>query len=83
MFFAAPPKNQFVPEDAARGSTPESDEKARFTTLETGDSAGDMVPSFHIIKCSTAKDEPDLTRTRVVQNMHTQPGFTAADGYSL
>ena len=41
------------------------------------------MPSFHIIKCSTAKDEPDLTRTRVIQNLHTQPGFTAADGYTL
>jgi|TARA_B100000524_G_C23532893_1_gene328389 hypothetical protein len=54
-----------VPEDATRGSTLEGDEKARFTTLESGNGDGGMLPSMHVIKCTVKKGESDFSRTRV------------------
>ena len=82
MCWGAGPKQQFVPETAARATAPPSDEKARFTTLETGDAAGNMLPSFHIIKCD-AKGGNDLSRTRVIHKLHLEKGFTAAEGWEL
>ena len=35
-----------MPEDAAPGSTPEGDKKARFTALESGNGDGGMLPSM-------------------------------------
>ena len=52
IFFGAPPKNQYVPESAARGTAAESDDKARFTSLQWGKGTGKMGPSFNIIKMS-------------------------------
>ena len=46
IFFGAPPKNQYIPESAARATAPESDDKARFTSLLWGTAAGWMGPSF-------------------------------------
>lgn len=83
MFYAAAPKNQYVPQDEARGSTPEADEKARFTRLEKGAADRSMAPSMHLIKCSTKKGQTDLTQTRVVHNFYKLPGSTAQDGWEL
>ena len=54
------PKNQYIPADAARASTPETDDKARFTSMLFGDAKGDMGKTFNIIKCTPTK--PDLSR---------------------
>ena len=83
MFYAAPPKNQFVPKDAEGASTPEGDEKARFTALESGDADGRMLPSMHVIKCTVKKGASDFSQTRVVHNLHRQSGFTESDGWNL
>lgn len=82
IFYGAPPKNQYIPSDADRACAPESDEKARFTSLEMGFSNGKMAPSFHVIKC-VAKNADDLSATRVIHNLHTQPGFRAQEGWEL
>ena len=82
MIWGAGPKHQYIPDTADRASTPPGDEKSRFTSLETGDGSGFMVPSFHVIKCSS-KTPKDLSRTRVVHNLHALAGFTAAEGWAL
>ena len=76
MFYAAPPRNQFVPKDAARGSTPEGDKKARFAALESGNGDGGMLPSMHVIKCTFKKGASDFSQTQVVHNLHREHGFT-------
>ena len=81
IFYGEKPKNQYVPKDATRASTPETDDKARFTAMLFGDAKGKMGTVFLIIKCSPTK--PDLLSTCVVQNLHRQEGFTAADGWQL
>mmetsp|Transcript_35337 Transcript_35337/g.113596 ORF Transcript_35337/g.113596 Transcript_35337/m.113596 type:complete len:192 (-) Transcript_35337:189-764(-) len=48
--FGAAPKKQYVPEDAARATAPESDDKARITYLFWGTGSGEMGPYFAIIK---------------------------------
>ena len=83
MFYASPPKNQFVPEDAARGCAPAGDEKARFTTLESGDADGGMLPSMHVIKCTVKKGASDFSQTRVIHKLHRETGFTESDGWKL
>ena len=52
MMFGAQPKNQYVGEDSRRGSVPDSDDKARFTSMQMGNGKGKMAASFNIIKCS-------------------------------
>lgn len=79
VFYGAQPKNQYIPESAARATAPESDDKARFTSLLWGDAEGDMQASFNIIKM-TVKG-PNLSTSRVLDNMMLLPGFTAADGW--
>ena len=72
-----------MPEDATRGSTLEGDEKARFTTLESGNGDGGMLPSMHVIKCTFKKGASDFSQTRVVHNLPRVRGFTEADGWKL
>ena len=82
VFFGAAPKNQYVPEDAERATAPESNEKARFTALLWGTAAGEMGPSWNVIKCSVKGW--DLSSARVLKTLHeTEPGFSAADGWEL
>lgn len=70
--------NTCVLEDADRGVAPPSDEKARFTTLETGLAYGDMAPSFHIIKCDS-KSPNDLSQARVIHRLDEKSCFDVAD----
>ena len=79
VFFGAPPKNQYIPESAVRATAAESDDKARFTSLLWGDGEGNMGPSFNIVKMSVKG--PDLSSSRVLDNMMAVPGFTTADGW--
>ena len=72
-----------MPEDAARGCAPAGDEKARFTTLESGDADGGMLPSMHVIKCTVKKGASDFSQTRVIHNLHRETGFTESDGWKL
>jgi hypothetical protein len=81
VLYGLQPKNQYVPEGESRGSAPDSDEKARYTSMQAGDGEGGMLSSFNIVKCSSTK--PNLSNTRVLKTMHEQPGFTAADGWEL
>ena len=87
-FYGLQPKSQYVPEGERRGSAPDSDEKVRYTTMQAGvagtagaPNKGAMLPSFNIVKCSSRK--ADLSGTRVLKTMHTQPGFSVADGWEL
>ncbi|KAL3921092.1 MAG: hypothetical protein SGPRY_005021 [Prymnesium sp.] len=77
--YGVPPKNKYVLEDADRGVAPPSDEKARFTTLETGLACGDMAPSFHITKYDS-KTPNDLPQARVIHRLDEKSGFDVADG---
>ena len=79
IFFGAPPKNQYIPESAARATAPESDDKARFTSLLWGDSDGEMQESFNIV--SMAVKGTDLSSSRVLDNMMLLAGFTKDDGW--
>lgn len=83
IFYGAPPLNQYVPHDAARGTAPESDEKARYTALLAGNGAGEMLPGFYIIKNTV--DKPDQSGSTVVKTLFQTEGsgFTAADGFEL
>jgi hypothetical protein len=40
-----------------------------------------MLPTFNIIKCTV--DRADLRSTTVIQSLHKQAGYTAADGWTL
>jgi len=82
MLFGEPPRYQYVPENAERGTTPEADERSRFTCFLAGNAAGEMLPTFSILKCASRTPE-DLARTRVMHNMHERPGFQRADGWAL
>ena len=75
------PKNQFVPLDASRATAPDSDEKARITSMLFGAIEGGMGPQFLIIKCTATSH--DLSNTRVLQNLMQVAGFTASDGWTL
>ncbi len=79
--YAAAPLNQYVPDGVKRGAAPEFDESARFTTMLGGTAAGNMLPSFNIIKCTV--DRADLRSTTVLQSLHKLAGYTAADGWAL
>ena len=79
VFFGAPPKNQYVPESAARATEPESNEKARFTALLWGTASGQMGPSYNIIKMDVKGN--NLSTSRVLNNLAKLPGFTPADGW--
>ena len=69
--------------DAERAtSAPESDDKSRFATFVFGNAQGEIQPSFSIIKCS-AKNPADLSGTRVIANLHSEPGFRVTDGWVL
>ena len=81
FFYCVAPLNQYVPESAERAVSPAGDEKARITAMLWGTAAGNMGPEFVIIKCSSKSF--DLTKTRVLTALHTLPGFTATDGWSL
>ena len=80
VFFGAPPKHQYVDASAERASAPDSDEKARFTSLLWG-TPEEMGPSFNIIKM-TVKG-PDLSSSTVLKSLHEQTGFRASDGWEL
>jgi len=82
IIFGAQPKYQYVGADAQRASAPESDDKSRFTTFVFGNAQGEIQPSFSIIKCS-AKNPADLSGTRVLANLHSEPGFRVTDGWVL
>lgn len=81
IFYGEKPKNQYVPSDADRASTPETDDKSRYTAMLWGAADGEMGDAFCIIKCNVAR--PDLSSTRVIQNLHNMPGFKACDGWTL
>ena len=81
IFFGAPPKNQYIPKSADRATAPESDDKARFTSLLWGTAAGWMGPSFNIVKMSVKG--ADLSSSRVLQNLQKVAGFGASDGWEL
>ena len=65
---------------AERGTAPDSDEKARFTSLLWG-TPKEMGPSFNIIKMSV--QGCDLSTSTVLKSMHAVPGFRASDGWQL
>ena len=48
VFYGAPPKQQYIPSTAERATSAPSDDKARFTSLLWGSTAGKMKPSFKI-----------------------------------
>jgi hypothetical protein len=79
--YAAAPLNQYVPHGKKRGAAPEFEESARFTSMLGGTAAGNMLPAFNIIKCTV--DRADLRSTTVIQTLHKQAGYTAADGWAL
>lgn len=81
VFFGAPPKNQYVPQDAERATAADADSKVRFTAGLWATASGKMGPPFFIIKCS--KKSMDLASTRVIDNLHLQKGFRSVDGWSL
>jgi len=71
------------PPDAARASTPETNDKARFTAMLFGDAAGKMGKSFNIVKCSS-KNPVDLSSTRILHNLVANgDGFKPSDGWTL
>ena len=57
------------------------DDKLRFTAMLYGAADGSMGPPFIIVKCASAKS--DLSKTRVLQELHLQPGFLASEGWEL
>lgn len=82
IFYGEKPKNQYVPGDAKRASCPESDDKARFTSMLFGSAAGKMGPTYNIVKCNSAK--ADLTGTRVLKNLVADgDGFKPEDGWNM
>ena len=82
MLFGAPPKIQYVPLSADRATSPESDDKARFTAFLYGSAAGKMAPVFCIIKCQS-KNPYDLSKTTVVAKLLKTDYFSAAKGWEL
>ena len=42
---------------------------------------GNMLPEAYIAKCGSAA--ADLSKTRIIQNLHKLPGFTVSDGWTL
>jgi hypothetical protein len=80
VFFGAPPKNQYIPPSAARATAPDSDEKARFTSMLWGKRNGKMGPSYNIIKMSVKG--VDLSTSRVLNNLHKIVGFRTQDGWN-
>ena len=81
IFFGAPPKHQYILESAVRATAPESNEKARFTSLLWGKASGKMGPSWNIIKMDVKGT--DLSSSRVLNNLAKKPGFTPAEGWEL
>jgi hypothetical protein len=81
LWYGTLPSHIFAPEGTKRGSAPESDDKARFTTFLWSDAEGTPCPTFTIIKCSIQK--ADLSGTRVISNLHEEEGFTSEDGWEL
>ncbi len=79
--YALKPLNQYVPEGAARGASPDFDESARFTSMLGGTPTGKMLPIFNIIKCTI--NRPDLSTSTVINKLHQQPGYTHTDGWTL
>ena len=81
IFYGVQPKYQYTVADAPRGLAPATDEKARITDMLGGSAGGNMMAHHAIVKCSSMK--ADLTKTRVLQNLMKELGFTAADGWVL
>ena len=50
MLFGAPPLKQYIPFDADRATSPEADDKARFTWMPWGDADGGMGANFGIVR---------------------------------
>lgn len=82
VLFGALPLTQYIPFDADRATAPEGDDKARFTAFLYGSAEGNMEPAFIITKC-TSKNSFDLSSTRVVQNLHALPDYSAVRGWTL
>mmetsp|Transcript_40 Transcript_40/g.128 ORF Transcript_40/g.128 Transcript_40/m.128 type:complete len:482 (-) Transcript_40:275-1720(-) len=82
MLFGAAPKLQYVPLTADRATSPEGDEKARFTSFLYGSADGEMGPTFNIIKCQS-KNPYDLSGTTVVGKLLKIDFFSAAKGWTL
>jgi hypothetical protein len=75
ILFGAPPKVQYVPENA-RATAPEANDKARFTALMWGAADGRMGVPFIIIKCSVKK--ADMRSVRVLDTLLMDLGGAAA-----
>jgi hypothetical protein len=82
IMYGAKPKNCYIDHKQTRSSVPESDDKARFTSMLFGNGAGTMGPSFNLIKCG-CQCPYDLSRAKVIDNLHKVDGFTSADGWTL
>ena len=84
VFYGQGPKLQWVPEGSTHGgvraSQAFSDMKDRFTANLTGSGEGDLLPEFQIIYCSVSK--PDMSRVKVIDNLHKQQGFQQSDGWT-
>ena len=85
VFYGQGPRNHYVPigntKGGIRGNAAHSTMKTRFTASITGSAEGDLLPEYLIIACSVAK--PDLSRVRVIANLHEKPGFTQEEGWEL
>ena len=75
------PTHAYIPDGAERAAAPASDEKARFTSMEAGTAAGNMLPQFEIIECNVVG--ADLSSVRVINTLHQQPAFSVAEGWEL
>ena len=66
-------KHQYVPDDAARAVGLEGNEKGRFTSLLTGNGAGQMLPQMDIVKVA-CQNPNDLTTSRVLDGYMKEEG---------
>ena len=55
--------------------------KERITTGIFRAADGAVPPSFNIIRCASTK--ADMSRVKVISELHKAPGFTVADGWQL
>eukprot|EP01043_Picozoa_sp_COSAG02_P069132 COSAG02_NODE_11732_length_1665_cov_2.138570_1_plen_544_part_01 len=82
FFYGAPPINQYVSHEQKRGAAPESDNKARLTSLQSVRANGEHIGSFNIIKCG-CKDPYNLSKATVISKLHDKPGFDANAGWEM
>lgn len=72
---------QFVPSQGRqRAAVPDNDDTGRFTSMLACAASGAQAPPAFIIKCSTIDNNQD-GKIKVIDTLHAQPGYTAADGW--